>query len=152
MWSPLPNKLSKVHCWRFVSKGAIEDGTVDKPLTNLHRVCPRDSGTVKSLHDVAGVSGGLQETITSTHQRDLWEDHVREDSKKRQRAPSASGGGWLARVDRKCQRGQTRVEVEIDHCVCEAYQEQGERRIKQIKLITVIHSWSLPFTWTGSRF
>lgn len=46
-----------VHCWRFVSKGTIE------------------------------------ETITSTHQRDLWEDHVREDSKKRQRAPSASGGG-----------------------------------------------------------
>eukprot|EP00435_Cladocopium_sp_Y103_P061078 s444_g22.t1 len=46
-----------VHCWRFVSRGTIE------------------------------------ETITSTHQRDLWEDHVREDSKKRQRAPSASGGG-----------------------------------------------------------
>mmetsp|Transcript_34324 Transcript_34324/g.54932 ORF Transcript_34324/g.54932 Transcript_34324/m.54932 type:complete len:132 (-) Transcript_34324:125-520(-) len=46
-----------VHCWRFVSRGTIE------------------------------------ETITSTHQRDLWEDHVREDLKKQQRTPSASGGG-----------------------------------------------------------
>ena len=134
MWSPLPNKLSKVHCWRFVSKGTIEDGTVDKSLTNLHRVCPRDSGTVKSLHD-AGVSAcrrpsrqrikGICGRIMCVKIRNGRERPLRQVVDD---WPELTGSANVGRLGLKLKL------IIDDHCVCEAYQEQGERRIKQIKL------------------
>lgn len=53
----------------------------------------RRYGQEKTVHCWRFVARGtIEETITATHQRDLWQDHVREDSKRHRANPASHSG------------------------------------------------------------